>query len=130
MPTVKRSDLIYPELSYRIIGILFAVWSELGFGHKEKFYQNAISEEFKNTKLNFKEQLPCNIIYRNKKVGMYYFDFLVEDKIILEIKVRNYFSQKDIKQLYSYLKAKNLKLGLISHFTQSGVKFKRVININ
>jgi GxxExxY protein len=48
--------------------------------------------------------LPVNINYRGKKIGMYYFDFLIEDKIILELKVRNYFSIKDINQLYSYLK--------------------------
>ena len=61
-------------------------------------------------------------------MGIYYFDFLIDNKIILELKVRNYFSNKDISQLYSYLKAKDIKLGLIAHFTRSGVKFKRVVN--
>ena len=129
MSEVKRKDLIYPELCYKIIGILFVVWTELGFGHKESFYQNALVEEFKNANLNFKEQLPVKIMYKNKKIGIYYFDFLIENKMILELKVRNFFSQKDIRQLYSYLKAKDLKLGLIAHFTQSGVKFKRVVNL-
>ncbi|PIS29970.1 MAG: hypothetical protein COT41_03880 [Candidatus Portnoybacteria bacterium CG08_land_8_20_14_0_20_40_83] len=67
--------------------------------------------------------------YKNKPIGIYYFDFLIDDKIVLEIKVRDYFSKKDITQLYSYLKAKNLKLGIIAHFTKTGVKFKRVANI-
>ena len=48
---------------------------------------------------------------------------------ILEIKVKNYFSKSDISQLYSYLKAKGLQLGIIAHFTKTGVKFKRVVNI-
>ncbi len=130
MTKLKRKDLIYPELCYQIIGILFTVWTKLSFGHKESFYQKAVVEEFKNNKIKFKEQLPVKISYREKIIGIYYFDFLIEDKIILEIKVRNYFSQKDIKQLYSYLKAKQLKLGLISHFTKSGVKFKRVVNLD
>ena len=88
----------------------------------------AVSEGFKSAGIVFNEQLPVKIIYKDKKVGMYYFDFLVDNKVVLEIKVRNYFSYKDIDQLYSYLKAKNLKLGIIAHFTRSGVKFKRVVN--
>jgi GxxExxY protein len=105
--TILRKDLIYPELSYQIIGILFEVWTKLGFGHKENFYQNAIAQEFTNLDLKFKEKLPVKISYKGKVIGIYYFDFLIEDKVILEVKVRNYFSKKDIEQLYSYLKAKN-----------------------
>jgi len=111
------------------MGELFAVHTELGSGHKENFYQKAVAEEFRNSGLKFQEQLPAKITYRGKIIGIYYFDFLVDDKIVLEIKVRNYFSEKDIKQLYAYLKAKNLKLGIIAHFTKSGVKFKRIANI-
>jgi len=76
---------------------------------EEKFYQKAIAQNFKIGKFNFKEQLPARIFYKGKFLGIYYFDFLVEDKIVLEIKVRNYFSKKDIDQLYSYLKAQKLK---------------------
>lgn len=126
---LKRKDLVYPDLCYKIIGVLFDVWTDLGFGHKEKFYQKAAAQGFKISNLNFKEQLPAKMYYKNKLVGIYYFDFLIEDKIVLEIKVREYFSKKDINQLYSYLKAKNLKLGLIVHFTRTGVKFKRVVNL-
>jgi GxxExxY protein len=126
---LRRKDLVYPELSYQILGILFEVWVKLGFGHKERIYQKAIAEEFKSVDLKFREGLPAKIYYKNNLVGIYYFDFLIEDKIILEIKVRNYFSKKDIEQLYSYLKAKNLKLGIIAHFTRTGVKFKRIVNV-
>ena len=126
---IKRKDLIYSELCYRIMGVLFEVWAKLGFGHKEDFYQRAISSEFKEKNLKAKTQLPAKISYKGKIIGIYYFDFLIEDKVVLEIKVRNYFSKKDIEQLYSYLKAKNLKLGLIAHFTRSGVKFKRIVNL-
>jgi len=62
--------------------------------------------------------------------SIYYFDFLIDGKIILETKVRNYFSKKDIDQLCSYLKVKNLKLGIIAHFTKTGVKFKRIVNLS
>jgi len=130
MESLKRKDLVYPELSYQIIGILFEVWTKLGFGHKENFYQNAIAQELESLGLKIKKELPVKISYKGKIVGTYYFDFLIGDKIVLEIKIKNYFSKRDIEQLYSYLKAKNLKLGIIAHFTRTGVKFKRIINLN
>lgn len=125
---IRRKDLIYPELCYRIMGILFNVWKEVGAGHKEKFYQKAAANDFKDKKLAFKEQLPVKINYKGKFIGIYYFDFLVADKIVLEIKVRNYFRKRDIDQLSSYLRARKLKLGIIAHFTNTGVKFKRIVN--
>jgi len=127
----KSSDnkLIYSDLSYKILGTLFEAWNDIGFGHKESFYQKAVAINLENASLKFEEQLPVNIKYKGKKIGIYYFDYLIEDKIVLELKVRNYFSKKDIKQLYSYLKARDLKLGIIAHFTRAGVKFKRIVNI-
>ena len=68
---LKRKDLIYPELSYQIVGVLFDVWNEVGFGHKEKFYQNAVSIGLKNIKLNFGEQVPMKVYYKNKKIGLF-----------------------------------------------------------
>jgi len=126
---LRRKDIIYPGLSYKIIGILFNVWNTVGSNHKENFYQKAVARDFSEAGLDFKEQLPVKINYKGKPIGIYYFDFLIEDKVVLEVKVRDYFSKKDISQLYSYLKAKNLKLGLIVHFAKTGVRIKRVVNI-
>lgn len=128
-PKVKRHDLLYPELCYKIMGVLFDVSNVVGKGHKEHFYQKAISHGFKKAGIQFQEQPPVKTQYKGELIGIYYFDFLVENKVVLEIKVRNYFSKKDIEQLYSYLKAKRLQLGIIAHFTDAGVKFKRVVNI-
>jgi len=72
---VRRKDLIYPELCFQIIGILFEVWTKLGFGHKESFYYNATAEEFEGVGLKFKKQLPVKISYKGKIIGIYYFDF-------------------------------------------------------
>jgi len=127
---LRKNNLIYPELSYKIIGTLFNVWNGVGSNHKESFYQKAAVRDFKEAGLSFKQQLPAKIIYKDEFVGVYYFDFLVEDKIVLELKVRDYFSKKDITQAFSYLKAKKLKLGIIAHFTKTGVRIKRVVNVN
>jgi len=126
---LKRDDLIYPELAYRIIGVLFSVWKELSFGHRESVYQKSVSSQFKKEGVKFTEQVYKPVKFNNENVGKNFFDFLIDDKIVLEIKVRNYFSKNDIDQLYSYLKSGNYKLGIIAHFTRDGVKFKRVVNI-
>mgnify|MGYP001563518367 FL=1 len=119
---------MYPELSYAILGILFDVWNTIGSGHKEIIYQRATAHHFRTKGLEIIEQAPAEIVYQGKIVGKYYFDFLINNQIVVELKVRNYFSKKDIEQVYGYLKSKNLKLGILAHFTDSGVKYKRVIN--
>lgn len=129
MAEVKNKDLLYPDLSYEIVGILFDVWKEVGWGHKEFIYQKAIEVALKEKGIQFSAQLPSGIDLHGIKVGLYRFDFLVEKKVVLEIKVRNYFSKRDIDQIYSYLKSSGLQLGIIAHFTKEGVKFKRVVNL-
>lgn len=125
-----RQDLIYKDECYRIIGLIFEVFNELGFGHKEKFYANAIANSLKENKIPFKEQLKARVNYKGKEIGYYFFDFLVFNKIVIELKQKNYFSKKEIEQLYSYLKAMKLKLGLLVYFTKQGVRYKRIVNLD
>lgn len=130
MITLKRKDIIYSDLSYKVIGILFDVFNQLGYGYQEKYYQKAIAISFSESKIKFKQEVYSPLKFNNQKVGNYYFDFLIEDKIVLEIKRGNHFSRKDIEQIYSYLKVSKLKLGLLVNFTSKGIKFKRILNIN
>jgi GxxExxY protein len=122
-------DLIYPNESYKIIGLLFKVHDKLGHGLREKDYQIAIREIFTENSINFKEQVRAEMPLYNKKIKFYYLDFLVENKIIIEIKAQERFYKDNIAQVYSYLKAKDLKLGIIVNFTKRGVLFKRIVNI-
>lgn len=127
---LRRNDLIHPELCYKIVGALFNVDNDLGPGHKEKYYQKAVAVELNNVGLSFQEQLYAPLIYKDKNVGKYYFDFLVEGIIVLEIKAGEKFLRRNIAQVTSYLKAKNLKLGIIANFTKEGVKYRRIVNLN
>lgn len=124
-----RDDLLYPELSYKIIGILFEVSNKIGSGCLEKYYQRATVASFKETGLKFQEQVYVPFIFKDVKIGKCFLDFLVEDKIVLELKTGDRFSRQDIEQIYSYLKINNLKLGLLVNFTSRGIKFKRILNI-
>lgn len=116
-------------MSYEILGCLFRVWNDAGSGHREKLYQKAVAAELRAKKLAFVEQFHIKLYQRGTFIDIYYLDFLIEGKIVRELKVRNYFSNKDIQQLYSYLKGLNLQLGILAHFTENGVKYKRVVNI-
>ena len=126
---LRRKDLIFPELSYTIIGILFEVYNNLGPGYKEKYYQKAIATFLQNMGIPFKEQVHCPIIFKDNNVGHCYLDFLIANKVILEIKSGEKFLKQNIRQIYSYLKTKNLKLGILANFTKEGLKFRRILNL-
>jgi len=124
-----KGKVVYPELSYKIVGILFDVWREIGYSHKEKYIQSAIESALKNNDILFERELKSDLKFKDAKIGIYFLDFLIDNKIVLEIKKRDYFSKNDIEQVYNYLKTTGLQLGIIAHFTRDGVKFKRVLNL-
>ena len=130
MKKLLRKDLVYPELSYQIVGVLFEVYNQLGPGYPEKYYQRAIAEELQKCNLVFQEQVYSPVIFNEKTIGVNYLDFLIENKIILEIKKGSRFSKKHIDQILTYLKTKNLKLGIIANFGPKELKFKRIINLH
>jgi GxxExxY protein len=88
-----------------------------------------MEQALKNKGLKFKRQLYCKVEYEGKRVGFYYPDYVVEDKIVLELKVRPRFSKRDFEQVKKYLKTETLKLGILATFCSDGVKFSRVVNL-
>ena len=125
----NEGKIIYKEESYQIMGCCFEVYNLLMYGLREKNYQKALETVFEEQKVPFQSQLYVPIKLKEKIIGKYYLDFLINDMIALEIKVGDHFLTKDIQQLFSYLKAKNLKLGIIVNFTSKGIKYKRILNI-
>src|SRR3989344_8312606 len=124
---IKR-DLVYPELSYQIVGILFEIFNKMGYGYQEKYYQKAISEKLREAGLPFREQVFIEIKLGDSKIGRYFLDFLIDDKVVLEIKKLDKFLKTNIDQTYAYLKSTNLKLGILANFTKNGIQFKRIVN--
>lgn len=125
----KKEELVYPELSYQIIGVVFDVYNKLGYGHKESIYQKAIAVSLKNAKLPFKEQVYSPVVFGEVNIWKNYLDFLIDERVIIEIKRGNYFHKSHIEQLHNYLIVNKLKLGILAYFTPNGVHFKRVVNI-
>lgn len=124
-----KDKVVYKKLSYEVVGTLFEVSNELGHGYQEKYYQRAIEKSFTDNNVKFKKQVPFNIIFKGKNIGRYYLDFIIEDRIVLEIKRGNHFAKRNIGQVNGYLKSTGLKLAILANFTSDGVKFMRLLNI-
>ena len=124
------SQLVYPELSYKIVGILFEVHNRLGGGFEEKYYQRAIEQLFKKNNVTFKRELKADIFFEDDKIGKYFLDFLVEDKIIVELKTVPCLLPIHFKQVRSYLKVKKLELGILANLRGDHVTYKRILNAN
>lgn len=127
--TNVTDKVLHKKLSYILVGVLFDIYNELGYGYHEKHYEKAIEKELLRRKIPYKRQLCCKLVLKGEEIGKYYFDFLIDDKIVLEIKRGNYFSRKNIDQVKGYLKVVDLQLGILANFTQSGIKFMRILNI-
>ena len=124
-----KNDFLYPELSNKIIGCAFSVFNSVGAGHLEKVYQKSLAVALKQAELGFKEEVTCSVFYGGMKVGTGRADFLVEDKILVELKRGHTFNPGDFNQLKSYLASMKLELGLMFRFTSEGVIHKRVVHM-
>jgi GxxExxY protein len=128
-PIVRKEDLIYPELSYRIVGCAYEVWDEIGSGHLEKVYQKAMAIAFKSKGIEYKEQIHYPVKFKNELVGKGILDFLVEEKVVVELKKDDLFPKSHIQQVLNYLTLTHCKLAILINFTSRGMKFKRIVNI-
>ncbi|MBT6112567.1 MAG: GxxExxY protein [Candidatus Marinimicrobia bacterium] len=117
------------ELSDKIIGSTIEVHKTLGNGFLEKVYENALIYELSNNGIKVESQVPVPVRYKGNTVGDYFCDVLVEEKIILELKVAKNIDPIHEAQLLHYLKATELKVGYIINFGNSGkLQFKRLVN--
>ena len=117
---VQKSKLVYEELTYRIIGILFKVHNLLGGSLEERYYQRALEKEFKEQEID--------VTYEGQKIGKHRLDFIVEGKVIIELKTLPFIGSKETNQLLAYLKSTGVKVGLLVNFRSPKVAYKRVIN--
>jgi len=120
--------IIQKVLSYKIMGMLFSVHNSLGNRYQEKYYQRAVEEGLKQKNLNFKKELKVDLLYSNKVIGKYFLDFLIEDRVILEIKAVDKLRPKDFEQVLAYLTANNIELGILVNFRTSSLSYHRILN--
>jgi len=129
MRVIKRKDLVYPELSYDIVGCAYDVYNEVGPGQLEKYYQNAMAISFKLKGWAFQEQVYHPLKFKGEVIGKTFLDFVVDGKIVVELKRTERYSKSHLDQVLNYLKLSELKLALLINFSETEVSFKRVLNI-
>ncbi|MFY9461838.1 MAG: GxxExxY protein [Candidatus Sungiibacteriota bacterium] len=125
---VNKGNVIYPELSYRIQGILFKVHNSLGRFRNEKQYADALEEEFKKEGIVFEREKSLPVSFQGEKERRNKIDFLIENEVILEIKAKRIIERQDYFQLKRYLASMNKKLGLLVNFQQKYLAPRRVLN--
>lgn len=115
------------SISEKIIGCAYTVSNTLGAGFLEKVYQNALMIELLDNGLIVEKEKAITICYKEKVVGEYYADLLVNDCVIIETKAITTLNEIHQAQLLNYLKATNLHLGLIINFGTPRVQIKRMV---
>lgn len=127
-----RNDLLYKELSYQIQGAAIEVRRDYGSGHKESVYQHAFAEELTLRKIPFEPEKKITIFSpkTGKKIGIYQPDFVVDGKIIIEIKALEILPGRLIDQLFDYLKNSQYELGYFINFGGPKLYMKRIIYTN
>lgn len=120
---------ITDTVTKKIIGCCFEVHRKLGPGFNEKVYQNALKTSFDKADLKYQSEKAFDVIYDDKKAGNFRVDMFVEDKVILEIKaIIGNMPRIFESQLISYLKASDIKIGLLVNFGNRSCQFKRLVN--
>jgi len=120
----------YEKLSYEVRGAFYEVYNTLGPGFKETIYHNALIREFKDRKIRFQEKKRIPIVYKDEKMGIYEPDFLIEDKILVEIKAVPVLSKLFDTQLYYYLTGTKYEVGFLVNFGSDKIVIKRRIQDN
>lgn len=129
MNTGINAKVIYPELSYKIVGAAFNVFNDISYGMNEKYYQHAFAKALECGKVPFKKEQMVKLNYDGRSIGTYFLDFVADDKIIVELKVRQRLGYIHIKQVMSYLKVTGYKLAILIYFTRDGIKYRRIVNV-
>ena len=115
------------DLTYKINAAIFEVNKILGAGFMEKVYEKALMVEFRHMELNAKSQVPINVNYKGEIIGEYFADIVVEETVILELKVVENLEKIHEAQLLNYLKATKYKVGLLVNFTHPKAVIKRFV---
>ncbi|MFH2044605.1 MAG: GxxExxY protein [Pseudomonadota bacterium] len=115
------------DITYKINGAIYEVNRVLGPGFLEKVYENALLIELRETGLKTENQVPVEVKYKGHSVGNYLADLLVEEKVIIELKTVESITKLHEAQLLNYLKATNIKVGLLVNFQNVKAQIKRMV---
>lgn len=124
---MAESDLLHNDLTREVIGSAMEVHSTLGSGFLESVYEQALAIEFDLRKVHYERQKNIEVVYKGKKVKEFVCDFLVEGKVLIELKALKAITGVEEAQVLNYLKATGLEVCLLLNFGQSSLKYKRFV---
>lgn len=121
-------ELKYKEITEKVIGASMKVHAALGNGFQEVIYQRALEIELEESGVRFAREFNMPVFYKGKMIGERRVDFLIEDKIAVELKAILKLEPVHFAQARNYLEAYNLEVGLLINFGSISLEFKRLQN--
>jgi len=124
----ELTKIIYSDLSYKMTGVFFTIHNELGRFCNEKQYADYAENHFKKLGIKYEREKILTASFDNELKGRNKVDFVVEDKIVLEMKTKRVLGREEYYQMRRYLKAADKKLGIIVNFRDKYLRPKRILN--
>jgi GxxExxY protein len=122
------AEFLYREDTHRLIGLCMEIHRELGKGHDEVIYKDALVVELNRASVPFARERKYEVNYKGVVLPhFYYADFVVLDKILFEAKAVEKSTDAHVKQVLNYLAASKLRLGLLVNFGGDSLEWKRVV---
>ncbi len=126
--TNKDDGFLYKDLTYKIIGIAMEIHREMQSGFLEAVYEEVVRKELKKAKIPFTNQVKVDIYYKGEKLDKkYQADFIIDKKVLVELKGISKITDIERAQVINYLKATGLKVGLIINFGAKSLEWERVV---
>jgi GxxExxY protein len=125
---MNDSTYLYSDITRKIIGAAMKVHSALGNGFQEVIYQRALAMQLSQDGLSFQRELEMPIFYAGEEIGTRRVDFLVEDKVMVELKAVSLLEDVHLAQAINYLEAYRLEVGLLLNFGAKSLEYRRVVN--
>ncbi|MGB2705537.1 MAG: GxxExxY protein [Candidatus Omnitrophota bacterium] len=122
---VADKKFLYKNLSYKLVGCFYGVYNELGPAHKEQIYHEALKIVFDEERIKYRDKPRIKIRFREKNIGVYEPDFVIEEKVIIEIKSLLNMPKVFEKQLYYYLRGTLYKIGYLVNFGNEKIDIRR-----
>ena len=123
-----EQNYLYADLTKEVIGASMEVHRNLGAGFLESVYEESLAIEFELRKIKYERQRSVNVIYKGRVAKQFICDFIIEGKVLVELKALKQLSSIEMAQTLNYLKATDLKIGLLINFGEPSLKCKRLAN--
>jgi GxxExxY protein len=113
---MAKNELLHERLTYSVIGAFYEVYNILGFGFLERIYKRALEIELVARGHRVAREVDVRVMYKGHDIGWQRLDFVVDEVLVVEVKSTRMLEPGATRQLFNYLKATNLRAGLLLHF--------------